>query len=133
MRSEARAMMQGALVGSVLTMQASQFPLRVMAVEQNADDEGTYLPYFDVVFYSGAHVRITVTDLTDDGAQPAYADDVVAIESRARDYRTRISTDMRATMIQFGVPVERLEFTVMLAALADDAMHVVEHLLTEER
>jgi hypothetical protein len=51
------AFIHGSLVGTVMR---PDFPVLVDRVDQHADTDGRYLPYFDIITKSGVRVRVSL-------------------------------------------------------------------------
>jgi hypothetical protein len=126
-----RAMLQGVLMGTAVAMRENQGPLYVTNVEQDTDEDGVYLPYFDVTLFSGAVIRVTV-QIEDPAAK------VTDAEERIVDIERRIRGDIETTLGKYGIHagfngMDRDTWEDLASDLTNDALHQCEQLLTEQR
>lgn len=116
--SDSRALVQGALVGAMMKVQQDGGWLAVEKVEQPTDDDGAYLPFFEVYLRSGAVVRVAVSDDDDSNLIPEQ-------EALLRDIEERLHRDFTKVLSEHGI-VTVPENASLYDDLVAAAIHHVE-------
>lgn len=119
--TDPRPLVQGTLMGAAMKVMADGGPVNIIRVDQQAGDDGIYLPWFDLWMDSGAIIRVTFSD----GEEPTGQ---IAME----DVEVRIKRDFHKVLHEHGIhhDIGDSDEADLVDGLAEAVMHHVERLVT---